>query len=248
MKIAPAAVVDDGLLDVVVIEAASKLSLMRSLPKVYDGAHVDLPEVTVLHRPAGRARRRRRAARSRSVATASRSARCRACAGEPAVVEVLPGALSVARAEPLRFCSAHNVSGVLGLRGVLLPDGSRAGRLGADAEPGRLPRRFALTGAGRRPVRASVADHLSRLDGGLAGPRAGRPGARCRAAVRDVGAAQQRGPGPGPPHRRGPALGPGGRPVPRPLRRYFPALHVPVESDALRDASKAEVSAGAAWG
>lgn len=48
MHIAPDASVDDGLLDVVVIEAASKLSLMRSLPKVYDGGHVVLPEVTVL--------------------------------------------------------------------------------------------------------------------------------------------------------------------------------------------------------
>ena len=48
MKIAPAALVADGVLDVVVIEAASKLALMRSLPKVYDGGHVSLPEVTVL--------------------------------------------------------------------------------------------------------------------------------------------------------------------------------------------------------
>ncbi|MFC4786009.1 diacylglycerol/lipid kinase family protein [Nocardioides sp. MAHUQ-72] len=48
MKIAPAARVDDGRLDVVVIEAASRLELMRSLPKVYDGSHVELPEVTVL--------------------------------------------------------------------------------------------------------------------------------------------------------------------------------------------------------
>ncbi|GAB4006457.1 diacylglycerol/lipid kinase family protein [Nocardioides ultimimeridianus] len=48
MAIAPAASVSDGLLDVVVIEAASRLELIRSLPKVYDGGHVDLPEVTVL--------------------------------------------------------------------------------------------------------------------------------------------------------------------------------------------------------
>jgi len=48
MRIAPDARVDDGRLDVVVIEAASRLELMRSLPKVYDGSHVDLPEVTVL--------------------------------------------------------------------------------------------------------------------------------------------------------------------------------------------------------
>jgi YegS/Rv2252/BmrU family lipid kinase len=48
MAIAPAARLDDGLLDVVVIEAASKRALIRALPKVYDGRHVELPEVTVL--------------------------------------------------------------------------------------------------------------------------------------------------------------------------------------------------------
>lgn len=48
MKIAPGAVLDDGLIDIVVIEAASKLALIRAMPKVYDGEHVALPEVTVL--------------------------------------------------------------------------------------------------------------------------------------------------------------------------------------------------------
>lgn len=47
MKIAPAASLDDGLLDVVVIEAASRLELMRALPTVYDGEHVSRPEVSV---------------------------------------------------------------------------------------------------------------------------------------------------------------------------------------------------------
>ncbi|TWH04673.1 YegS/Rv2252/BmrU family lipid kinase [Nocardioides sp. J9] len=47
MAIAPAASVDDSLLDVVVIEAAGRLDLIRSLPQVYDGGHVDLPEVIV---------------------------------------------------------------------------------------------------------------------------------------------------------------------------------------------------------
>jgi diacylglycerol kinase (ATP) len=47
MKIAPSAVVDDGLLDVVIIEAESRRTLMRSLPKVYQGAHVNLPGVHV---------------------------------------------------------------------------------------------------------------------------------------------------------------------------------------------------------
>lgn len=48
VHIAPSAVVDDGTLDVVVIEAAGRLDLIRSLPKAYDGSHVDLDEVTVL--------------------------------------------------------------------------------------------------------------------------------------------------------------------------------------------------------
>ncbi len=48
MKIAPSAAVDDGLLDVVVIEAASRRQLIGSLPKVYDGEHIHLPEVHVL--------------------------------------------------------------------------------------------------------------------------------------------------------------------------------------------------------
>jgi diacylglycerol kinase family enzyme len=46
MRIAPAASLTDGRLDVVVIEAASRLALVRALPKVYDGAHVDLPQVS----------------------------------------------------------------------------------------------------------------------------------------------------------------------------------------------------------
>ncbi len=47
MAIAPGASVDDGLLDVIVIEAASRSGLIRSLPKVYDGGHVALDEVIV---------------------------------------------------------------------------------------------------------------------------------------------------------------------------------------------------------
>jgi len=48
MHIAPDAVLDDGMLDVVVIRAASKLSLIRSMPKLYDGTHDELEEVVVL--------------------------------------------------------------------------------------------------------------------------------------------------------------------------------------------------------
>jgi diacylglycerol kinase (ATP) len=94
MQIAPPASVTDGLLDVVVIEAASRLELMRSLPKVYDGAHVHLDEVTVLS--------------GRRVEVSGSSRRPIPVGGDgeplgplpplgsaPAVVEIVPGALSV---------------------------------------------------------------------------------------------------------------------------------------------------------
>jgi diacylglycerol kinase (ATP) len=94
MKIAPDAAVDDGVLDVVVIEAASKLSLMRSLPKVYDGGHVDLPQVTVL-----RGTRIELAAEARQPVPVGGDGEplgaLPGLTGEPAVVEVLPAALSV---------------------------------------------------------------------------------------------------------------------------------------------------------
>ncbi len=48
MHVAPAAVVDDGILDIVVLGANSKLTLIKSMPKVYEGSHVDLDGVTVL--------------------------------------------------------------------------------------------------------------------------------------------------------------------------------------------------------
>jgi diacylglycerol kinase (ATP) len=94
MKIAPAAVIDDGVLDVVVIEAASRLELLRALPTVYDGTHVDRPEVTVL--------------RGKRVELRGDSRNPIPLGGDgeplghlpgtreaPAVVEVQPGALSI---------------------------------------------------------------------------------------------------------------------------------------------------------
>jgi YegS/Rv2252/BmrU family lipid kinase len=47
MLLAPDALLDDGLLDVVVIEHVSKLRLLVNLPKVFRGAHMDLPWVHV---------------------------------------------------------------------------------------------------------------------------------------------------------------------------------------------------------
>ncbi len=48
MHIAPDASVTDGLADVVVIEASSRRGMMKALPKVYDGGHIELDQVTVL--------------------------------------------------------------------------------------------------------------------------------------------------------------------------------------------------------
>lgn len=48
MRIAPDARLDDGLLDLVFVREVSKTKLLRVFPKVYAGAHVDLPEVEIL--------------------------------------------------------------------------------------------------------------------------------------------------------------------------------------------------------
>ena len=45
MLIAPQAELDDGKLDVVMIASAPKLQLLRSLPKVFRGTHIDDPNV-----------------------------------------------------------------------------------------------------------------------------------------------------------------------------------------------------------
>ena len=96
MKIAPSAVVDDGLLEVVVVSAASRRALIRSLPKVYAGRHVELDEVTVLQ-----GRRVEITADSRTPVLVGGDGEdlgvLPARGQAPAVVEVLPGALRVLR-------------------------------------------------------------------------------------------------------------------------------------------------------
>jgi YegS/Rv2252/BmrU family lipid kinase len=86
MHVAPGAVLDDGLLDVVVIRAASKLRLVRALPKLYDGSHVALEEVVVL--------------RGRSVSVRAANPTLAYGDGEqlgplPVTAEVVPKALAV---------------------------------------------------------------------------------------------------------------------------------------------------------
>ncbi len=45
IRIAPTAAMDDGLLDVYVVKAISKLELMRIFPRVYHGGHVNHPSL-----------------------------------------------------------------------------------------------------------------------------------------------------------------------------------------------------------
>jgi diacylglycerol kinase family enzyme len=48
MKVAPAASVSDGLLDVIAFAAPNRRALFRAFRKVYEGGHVDLPGVQAL--------------------------------------------------------------------------------------------------------------------------------------------------------------------------------------------------------
>ncbi len=48
MMLAPDALLDDGLLDVVLIGEASKLQFVRGLHRVFSGTHVELPNVEVI--------------------------------------------------------------------------------------------------------------------------------------------------------------------------------------------------------
>ena len=46
MQVCPAARIDDGLLDITVIEPISKIEFLKTFPKVYKGTHVNHPRVT----------------------------------------------------------------------------------------------------------------------------------------------------------------------------------------------------------
>lgn len=47
MRVAPAALIDDGVLDVVLMRHAAKLTFVRALLKIKDGSHVTLPQITL---------------------------------------------------------------------------------------------------------------------------------------------------------------------------------------------------------
>jgi len=48
MRVAPEALLDDGLLDVIAIEEVGKLRFLANLPRVFKGTHVRLASVKVL--------------------------------------------------------------------------------------------------------------------------------------------------------------------------------------------------------
>lgn len=94
MRIAPDASLTDGVLDVVVIEAASRVALMRALPSVYDGSHVEREEVHLLT-----GRRIELSGRARAPIPIGGDGEPLGTlpdlGEEPAVVEIRPGALAV---------------------------------------------------------------------------------------------------------------------------------------------------------
>lgn len=49
MRIAPHADPGDGVLELVVADAVSRMTLLRLFPRVYSGTHIDLPVVSVYH-------------------------------------------------------------------------------------------------------------------------------------------------------------------------------------------------------
>ena len=96
MRIAPAASLSDGQLDVVVVRAASKLRLIRSMPKLYDGTHVDLDEVITL---------RGREVRLRSAGPVTAYGDGERLAPLPVVAAVRPRALRVLVQQTVGGCS-----------------------------------------------------------------------------------------------------------------------------------------------
>ena len=90
MRIAPEARIDDGLLDLVIVKEVPKAVLLSIFPKVYGGKHVGHPAVTMI--------RTRRAEitidRAMTMYGGGEPLRPMA-AGEPVLVEVVPGGLGI---------------------------------------------------------------------------------------------------------------------------------------------------------
>lgn len=93
MRVAPPALIDDGVLDVVLMRHAAKLTFVKALLKIKDGSHVTLPQITLdrgTEVTITMTRDLPAAADGESLACADPLA-----AGAPLRIRVLPGALSV---------------------------------------------------------------------------------------------------------------------------------------------------------
>jgi diacylglycerol kinase (ATP) len=90
MLVCPDAELDDGLLDVMVVDKISKLEFLKVFPKVYTGAHKDHPAVSI---------HRARTVRLTTPGIVSYADGER-YAPLPLTVEVVPGALKVLAAQP----------------------------------------------------------------------------------------------------------------------------------------------------
>jgi diacylglycerol kinase (ATP) len=87
MKITPDALLDDGLLDLLIVEPLSRAAFLRIFPRVFQGTHLDDPRVTVR-----RARRIRIEAEGSGVVAYGDGERL---APLPIDVELVPGSLRV---------------------------------------------------------------------------------------------------------------------------------------------------------
>jgi diacylglycerol kinase (ATP) len=90
MRIAPEAVIDDGLLDLVIVREVPKSVLLSIFPKVYGGKHVGHPAVTLVRT------RRAEITLDRAMTMYGGGEPLRpVAAGEAVAVEVMPGGLAV---------------------------------------------------------------------------------------------------------------------------------------------------------
>jgi diacylglycerol kinase (ATP) len=93
MKVAPPAQIDDGVLDIVLMRHAPKLTFVKALTKIKDGSHIDLPQVS-LERGTEITLT---VSRDLPAAADGEPLRCASplAAGTPLRMKVLPAALSV---------------------------------------------------------------------------------------------------------------------------------------------------------
>ena len=90
MRIAPAALPDDGLLDLVIVRELSRLRLLAVFPKVYRGTHVAHPAIRIV-----RTRRAEISLDREMTLYGGGEPIATHAAGQPFTVEVMPGALPV---------------------------------------------------------------------------------------------------------------------------------------------------------